>query len=270
MKSAVTLCRVAEAAAGPFVFHGPLEAGFEKAAALGFDAVELFLGGPDEVPVAEIKALQEKHGLAIAAVGTGAGMVKHGLSLTDPDHDKRLDAFSFIMKMIAVGGELGAPAILGSMQGRWGPQVDRDEALSLLGGFLGHFDRAAGAHGVPFIYEPLNRYETNLFNRVADAARWLDAKNLRNIVILADLFHMNIEERAIADSLRDIGGRLGHVHWADSNRRAMGFGHTDPAPIFEALQEIGYRGYLSAEIFPLPDADTAAARTIESIKSLIP
>ena len=68
MKSAVTLCRVAEAAAGPFVFHGPLEVGFEKAAALGFDAVELFLGGPDEVPVAEIKALQEKHGLAIAAV----------------------------------------------------------------------------------------------------------------------------------------------------------------------------------------------------------
>ncbi|HEY1119967.1 MAG TPA: hypothetical protein VGE67_00140, partial [Haloferula sp.] len=73
MKTAVTLCRVPESAAGPFVFHGPLPESFAKAAALGFDAVELFLEGPDAVPAEEIHTLQQEHGLAVAAVGTGSG-----------------------------------------------------------------------------------------------------------------------------------------------------------------------------------------------------
>ena len=74
---------------------------------------------------------------------------------------------------------------------------------------------------------------------------------------------MNIEEADLAGAIRDAGRHVGHVHFADSNRRAMGFGHTDPAPVFAALREIGYDRYLSAEIFPLPSADEAARQTIE-------
>ena len=265
MKTAVTLCRVPESAAGPFVFHDPLEAGFAKAAALGFDAVELFLEGPDAVPVEEIQALQKQHGLAIAAVGTGAGMVKHGLSLIDPAPEKRAAALDFILRMIDFGGRLGAPAILGSMQGKWGGAVTREQAMEFLTDALKSAGEVAGKHGVPFIYEPLNRYETNLFNRLAPAADYLDERGLKNIVLLADLFHMNIEERDIAAALRAAARHVGHVHWADSNRQAMGFGHTAPAPILAVLREISYSGHLSAEIFPLPDSDTAASQTLKSL-----
>jgi sugar phosphate isomerase/epimerase len=59
------------------------------------------------------------------------------------------------------------------------------------------------------------------------------------------------------------------VHFADSNRHAMGFGHTNAAPIIAALREIGYSGYLSAEILPLPDPEAAARQTISSIRSLL-
>src|SRR5690606_28127832 len=100
-----------------------LEIGFRKASDIGYDAVELFLPAPDAVPVSEIKELQERHQLSIAAVGTGAGMVKHGLSLTDPAPDRRASALDFIRQMIGFGGQLGAPAILGSMQGRHGGEV---------------------------------------------------------------------------------------------------------------------------------------------------
>lgn len=267
MKSAITLCRVPEAAAGPFVFHDPLADGFEKAAALGFDAVELFLPGPDAVAVEEIQTLRQKHRLAVAAVGTGAGMVKHGLSLTDPDPEKRRAAREFIRRMIDFGGRLGAPAILGSMQGRHGGEVSREQALDWLAEALREAGQAAIGHGVSFIYEPLNRYETNLFNHAAPATDFLESHGLDGVVLLADLFHMAIEERDIADALRQIGPRLGHVHWADSNRQAMGFGHTDPAPIAAALKETGYDGYLSAEVFPKPEADVAARQTIESIRA---
>ncbi len=269
MKSAVTLCLVREAAAGPFVFHDPLEVGFQKAAAAGFDAVELFLPGPDAVEIAEIQSLQEKHGLAIAAVGTGAGMVKHGLSVTDPDPAKRQAALEFIRSMVDFGARLGAPAILGSMQGRAGAGVSREQARDWLYAALLDLGRQAAGSGVSFIYEPLNRNETNLFNHAAPATDFLHADGLEGVVLLADLFHMAIEERDIADGLREMGDRLGHVHWADSNRQAMGFGHTDPAPITAALREIGYAGYLSAEVFPQPDAETAAGQTIASIKAAL-
>jgi sugar phosphate isomerase/epimerase len=89
---------------------------------------------------------------------------------------------------------------------------------------------------------------------------------LRGISLLCDLFHMNIEEADIAATLRAVAARVGHIHFADSNRRAIGLGHTDMAPIAAALKEIGYQGYISAEVQPLPDAETAARETIASYR----
>jgi sugar phosphate isomerase/epimerase len=268
MRTAITLCQVPEAAAGPFVFHQPLNEGFALAKEFGYDDVELFLPGPNHVAISEIKSLSETHGLGIAAVGTGAGMVKHGLSLTDPSLDKRIAALDFIEQMIAFGGQLGAPAILGSMQGKWGGEVSKDQALEWLADALVIAGKTAAKFNVPFIYEPLNRYETNLINRLADGADFIEANSLDNIVLLADLFHMNIEETDLASSLRAAGQHVGHVHYADSNRRAMGLGHTNPAPIVNTLKEIGYKGHLSAEILPLPDPKTAARQTMKSIRSV--
>lgn len=266
MKTAVTLCRVAEAAAGPFVFHDELPIGFAKAAAHGFDAVELFLPSATAVSFAEVQALQEKYQLKIAAVGTGAGMVKHGLSLTDADPAIRQQALDFILSLVDFGGQLGAPAILGSMQGRSSIAVPHPQAIGYLADALRIIAAHAATYQVPFIYEPLNRYETNLFNRVGDAAAFLQQEKLSNVTLLADLFHMNIEETCLADALTENIAHIGHIHFADSNRRAMGFGHTDFRALFELLQKIGYTGYLSAEILPLPSADEAAAQFIQSTK----
>ncbi len=261
IKTAITLSQVPEALAGPFVLRTPLPEAFATAAAIGFDAVELFLPGPDFVSVDEVKSLAAAHGLAIAAVGTGAGMLCHGLSITDAAEEKREAAVQFVLAMIDFGGQLEAPAILGSMQGRG--------ALDLLACGLRRCGERATVHGVPFIYEPLNRYETNLFNRLAEGARFLELHDLKNVVLLADLFHMNIEECDLAAAIREAGPHIGHVHFADSNRQAMGFGHSDPQQVIAALREIQYSGYLSAEIFPLPDPETAARQTISSIRSLL-
>lgn len=266
MRSAITLCQVPQAAGGPFVFHGELESGFAQAAKLGFDAVELFFPGPDLFSPEAIRNLQERHGLAIAAVGTGAGMVVQGLSLTDPEAGKRNAAREFIRRMIDFGGALGAPAILGSMQGRWSDQVPRETALEFLAEAIREAGEHAGKYVMPFIYEPLNRYETNLFNRLPEAAAWCDQESLDNVVLLADLFHMNIEDADMAEAIRQCGPRVGHVHFADSNRRAVGMGHTDIPPIIGALRSISYTGYLSAEIFPLPTPEEAAAQTIHAFK----
>ncbi|MFM8579193.1 MAG: TIM barrel protein, partial [Planctomycetaceae bacterium] len=92
------------------------------------------------------------------------------------------------------------------------------------------------------------------------------SQGLDDVRLLADLFHMNIEEVDLADTIRAAGGTIGHVHFADSNRRAMGLGHTPASPVVAALRAIGYEGWLSAEVFPLPSADEAARRTVEAVR----
>lgn len=264
IKSAVTVSLVEEARGGPFVFWDGLADAFAKAANLGFDAIEIFAPGPDAVDREQLNGLIKQHELAVAAVGTGAGMVKHGLSLTDPDATKRAAARDFIRQMIEFGGQFGAPAIIGSMQGRWGGDLSLDAALELLAEALNELGPLAEAHGVPLIYEPLNRYETNLIKTMAHGASFMNQLKTSNVKLLADLFHMNIEEANIADGLRDGGEAIGHVHFVDSNRQATGFGHMDYVPIAKALKDIQFKGYASAEAFPIPDSQTAAKMTIEA------
>ena len=99
--------------------------------------------------------------------------------------------------------------------------------------------------------------------------KFLSTLDTDNVVILADLFHMNIEEANIADALLAYGKRIGHVHFVDSNRRPAGCGHMEYAPIAAALKEISYGRYASAEAFPWPDSDAAAKTTIDAFKQYL-
>jgi sugar phosphate isomerase/epimerase len=266
MRSAITVSLVPEAKSGPFVFSDGLTDGCARAAELGFDAVEIFPPSASALDPDEVSSLAAQHHLSVAAVGTGAGWVVQKLSLTHSDPDVRRRAREFIRGIIDLAGRWSAPAIIGSMQGRWDGNVSREEALGHLADALNDLGEHAAHFGVPLLYEPLNRYETNIFNRLADTVAWLRGLRSQNIRVLADLFHMNIEEADSSAALRDAAGLIGHVHFADSNRRAIGMGQTGVSPIMEALRDIQYNGYLSAEIFPLPDAITAARQTIAAFR----
>ena len=267
-RSAVTVSLVAEAKGGPFVFWDDLPAACKHAAELGFDAIELFAPGPDAVSKNELAALLESHRLNLAAVGTGAGWLKHKLSLTSPDKSIRERAQEFIRSMIDFGGPHGAPAIIGSMQGRWGEGVTKEQAIDWLARALNDLGEHARQYNVSVIYEPLNRYETNLVNTVAAGVELMESLQTDNVRLLADLFHMNIEETDLAAALKTGGRWIGHIHFVDSNRRPAGSGHMNFAPIVAALMAIDYGGYLSAEALSWPDSLAAAQQTIREYQRL--
>jgi sugar phosphate isomerase/epimerase len=268
IRSAVTIALVPQLKHGPWIFWEDLEQSMEKAAALGFDGIELFTASADAIDGDHLAELLEKYQLQLAAVGTGAGKVLHGWTLTDPDPEIRKKAISFISDMIEFGAKFGAPAIIGSMQGSFGigtgPRLDYGfehfcEALDILG-------EKAKQEGTFLLVEPLNRYETSGFNYLFAFDNFQSYLKTRNVKVLADLFHMNIEEDNLAQAILDYGKYIGHVHFADSNRKPMGLGHTDMKPIAAALKEIGYEGYVSAEAFPLPTPDEAAEQTIREFR----
>ena len=270
IRSAITISLVPEMRGGPFVFWDDLAAACARASALGFDAVELFFQEAKAVNVADVKAVLSTHNLTVAAFGSGAGWIKHKLRLTDPDARVRRRAIEYIGRFIDVAAQFQAPVIVGSMQGRWGDGISRQQVLSWLADALNELGENAAKHEVPLLYEFLNRYETNLFNTAEDSVAFLRMFHTQNVKLLCDLFHMNIEERDVAAALRLVGPKLGHVHFVDTNRRAVGFGHLDANAVAQALREIGYDGFVSAEVLPLPDSETAARQTIEVFRRHFP
>lgn len=266
VKSAITACLLPELKGAPFVLWEDLETSCRIASELGFDAIEIFPADADSLVELKAGEVIARYGLKVSGIGTGVGWVKHRVSLTSGDVGTRTAALTFIKSIIDRASDLGAPAVLGSMQGRFGDGVSKEQAVAWLRDGLEVLGEHAQKRGQVFLFEALNRYETNLVNRVSELLVILEPLATQNIRILADLFHMNIEETDIASALKLAGAKLGHLHYVDSNRRAAGSGHIDFAPILTALRELNYQGYLSTEAVPIPDSMSVARQAIEAFR----
>jgi len=95
--------------------------------------------------------------------------------------------------------------------------------------------------------EPLNRYEARYLRTVGHAADLCREISSPRVKVMADTYHMNIEEARLDDSLQAIAGYVGHVHLADSNRLLPGNGHTDFIAPFRALRQMGFDGWFALE-----------------------
>jgi sugar phosphate isomerase/epimerase len=136
------------------------------------------------------------------------------------------------------------------------------EVLKILGG------EAEGSNAWILI-ESINRYETKYLTRLKDAKEMIEKVQLPNVGLLADFFHMSIEETDLPTSIREAGNLIQHVHLGDSNRLLPGYGHTDWEACFQALKSIGFDGYLNLECGIPGDAELELLKTVKFLKQLI-
>jgi len=266
IKSCATICLLPKLRGGPWIYWDGLEESIAKARQAGFDAVELFTRPIHEVDADQVMRALKLNQIELAAVGTGVGKVLYGLSLTSPEAKVRKDAIEFIKQVIEFASKVNAAAIIGSMQGIRHKEITVEQANNWLIEGLTELTDYAEKLKSCILLEPLNRYETNLMNTVAQSAIILDKIESSSIKLLADLFHMNIEEESISQTLRKFSNKIGHVHFADSNRRPVGMGHLSLNEIATTLKDIDYNGYLSAEALSYPDEKTASEQTMNAFR----
>jgi len=172
----------------------------------------------------------------------------------DPDPAKRRRSIEGSRALLEFCGEVGAagqivPPIFGPARvpdlSPWKTPLEIEEELMLA--TLRELGPVAASHGTLFLVEPLNRYEQHYLRRLSDAARVIDASNVPGLGILADLFHMHIEETDSPAALREAGTRVRHVHLADNTRMEPGSGDIDLAAAFAALASTGFDGVLAYE-----------------------
>ena len=246
--------------------RGGWESAVTRLAALGFDGVELAVRDPAAVDAGRVEEVVRGAGLAVPAIGTGQAFLRDKLSLSSPDDAVRHAASTRLLAHVRLAARLGSLVIIGLIRGRTEGGLEAT-TRRFLEGLRPVLDAAASAE-VRLVIEPINRYETDFLVTVDDTLALIDASGARHLGVLADTFHMNIEETTIEGALASAAARarLWHVHTADSNRWAPGFGHLDFAQIVASLDRLGYDGFLSGEILPKPDPEEAAQQTLRALR----
>lgn len=193
----------------------------------------------------------------------------------DFDAGRRRDAIEQMKSLLSVVAEAGGygaitPASFGMFSRNLPPftpprSAEEDRAVLLEG--LAELGRHAAQEGALVLLEPLNRYEDHMLHTLAEGAELCSALGLRSVKLMADFFHMNIEEADIAAAIRAASPLVAHVHLADSNRQQPGRGHTDFRPGFAALREIGFGGYMALECRVVGEPRAALRETAEYLRA---
>ncbi len=239
----------------------------KRVAELGYDAVELHIRDPKTIDVDEVEGLLEQYRLTVPTIGTGQAYGEEGLSFADPDPEIRKSAVERIKDQVDLAVRLKIPRVtIGLIRGTIKAGMDQARAEKLFVDCL--TECLAYNPRVTLILEPINRYETLLYNDTASTREVIEKIGRSNLQMLIDTFHMNIEEVDIVKSIYGVKDHISHVHFADSNRWPPGCGHINFKEILGALAKIGYEGAISAEILPKPSSEESVRLTMECYRRL--
>ena len=227
----------------------------QNAQRYGFEGIEVW-GTSLEGRKEEIKKACLDSTIKISTVCAG-----YRGCLLSSQKEKRNAAVEDIKQLLTIGVDLGAVGLI--VVPIFGPpqlpdlspwKRAEDIEKDLLVELLGRVGKKAEKVGCLCLLEPLNRYETHLINTVEEAIQIAKKVNSLGIKVMADFFHMNIEEERIDKAIEGGKDFIYNVHLADSNRLLPGCGHTDFKAGFTALRNIGYDKYMALECkVPAPE-----------------
>ena len=243
---------------------------FEQAKKLGYDAIELHLRTPEDVPASELTALQKEFGIRVSAVATGLSKLIDQLCFIDPQVSVRSAAVKRILSFVDWAAEVGCAIIIGSMRGNLPEGEQRAQAERWMREALSEIMQYAESKRVTILLEVINRYENNYLNTAAETVSYVESFGSPFLKVHLDTFHMNIEEANMLEAIRATGAQnLGYIHFADNNRHACGEGALDFSEILNALNDIGYTGYASVECLCIPDGYSAAKNSLNHLNSFM-
>ena len=194
----------------------------------------------------------------------------------DSNNDLAKKAYDMYIKAIKVCKKIGA---ITEMEYEYRPQdplplfepyqkmnsLEQEKFINIAKGL----SREAEGSNAYMLLEPVNRYESKYLNSIEDCIEIVKKVNINNFGILADFFHISIEEADIAKSIRSAGSLIRHVHLGDSNRLLPGYGHIDWRECLKALKETGFEGYMNIECGIPGETSIELPKTAKFLKDLI-
>lgn len=195
-----------------------------------------------------------------------------GVHLTHPDAEVRKFTAQYLRDLAQCCGDMGGKVmILGSPKQRNVEEgVTYQQAFDNAKEVVEAALPACEEHGVTLLMEPLTHMETNFCQSVAETVTLVESIAHPNFQLILDTKAMAFEEKSRPDLIRQYAPLMKHYHANDENLEGPGFGDVDFAPIFEALKEVAFDGYVSVEVFKFdPGPEAIATRSLEYMKRFV-
>jgi D-psicose/D-tagatose/L-ribulose 3-epimerase len=228
-----------------------------EVAELGFDLIEIPLQNPDQFDSALIGKLLSENNLE------GAASLALPKDLHIPANPR--GALEFLKKSVDRVRDFGGKSLNGCLYCHLGtlsgapPTSEEKRTIVEVFGKLHPYAQEAG---VRLGIEPVNRYETYLYNTGADAAELIRSVGADDMIIHFDTYHMNIEEEGYSKALKEAGPLAEYIHISESHRGLPGEGTVDWDDVFTGLKEINYAGPLVLEAFAKINPDLMRATCV--------
>ncbi len=262
------------------LFEGwPFERVCRYVKSVGYDGLELapFTLAPlitDVTPEARAELKQQAADAGVQIIGLHWLLARtEGFYLTSPDPAVRARTAEYLVALAVAARDLGGDLmVFGSPKQRsLLPDVSWDQAFEYATDTFRRAMPGVADSGVRLCMEPLAPVETDFINSCSEGARLMDAVGHGHFMLHLDVKAMSSENAPMTDLIRQYVPRTGHFHANDPNMKGPGFGNADFVPIFSALQEAGYTGWVSVEVFDYkPDPETIARRSIEYMRQAMP
>jgi D-psicose/D-tagatose/L-ribulose 3-epimerase len=225
-----------------------------QVARTGFEYIEMPLLKPSEFDAASHRAALERAGIR----GTCSLALPREVHLPFYPELARQFLYEALEKVEAVGSEYLGGCIayhLGTLTGKPPTAEERALVVQVLRDVAGE----AARRGITILLEPCNRYETYLYNTLADVRETILAVGAPNLKLHADTYHMNVEEEGFYNPIVQARDVLHYIHMSESHRGLVGSGNVHWDEIWRALAEIEFDGFLVLESFAAVNPDLQAA-----------
>ncbi len=223
---------------------------FEKAARAGFKAVEYMFPYPYDA--AELKDKLDRFGLQQVLFNLPAGdwdKGERGIALL-PD---RVNEFrSGVGKAVTYAKALGCPRV-NCLVGLTPKDVPAETARKTLVDNLRFAAEALQKENIRLLIEPLNTRDIPGFYlfRTSDAVSLINEAGHANLFIQYDIYHMQVMEGDLTQSIRQNLKLIDHLQLADNpGRHEPGTGEINYTNLFRFIDEAGYAGFIGCEYKP--------------------
>lgn len=238
------------------------------AAEVGYDGLEVapFTLGekPTQIAISERDALRaEADRTGIPIIGLHWLLAKtEGLHLTTADKATRQRTGQYLGELANLCADLGGGLmVLGSpLQRNIEAGLSYEEAENHAVEVIEIATKIFEQRDVILCLEPLGETETNFMLTCDSARRIIDRIGSRCVQLHQDVKAMSHEQTPIPELIEQFADVTCHFHANDVNLRGPGMGDIDFAPIFTALFESKYAGYVSVEVFDYAPGAEATAR----------
>ncbi len=216
----------------------------------GYDGVEVPVFAPEALDAEGVRRAAESRGLAL----TASGALPPGSSLCGGRAGARALAEQYVRGALHACARMGATVFCGPLYkpvGETGGALTPAQQREQAGAALRPLAAQAAQLGVKLAVEPLNRFETDVLNTVADAVELARSVGSPGLGLLLDTFHMHIEEKDSASAIGDAAeaGLLAHFHASENDRGVPGTGQVDWEGVASALWACQYEGWVVLETF---------------------